>query len=173
MGALLVVVPWTARNYHEYRRLVLIASEGGITFWTGNHPLAHGEGDMAANPAIKLDNQRLRAAHPGSTRKQLEPIYYREAFGAIARDPLWWLSLLGAKGVLHDGSGGAVIYSPFDALSGGVGVVVRRCCSYAAWLGAVVVMARRRWFRSRSGCCSARRCWSAWCSFRRSDFEFP
>jgi hypothetical protein len=97
LGALLVIAPWTARNWREYGRPVLIASEGGITFWTGNHPLSPGEGDMAANPAIKRDNQRLRAAHPGLTPEQLEPIYYREAMAAIARDPAWWLGLLARK----------------------------------------------------------------------------
>ena len=93
IGALIVIAPWTARNYHEYGRLVLIASEGGITFWTGNHPLSPGEGDMAANPAIKRDNQRLRAEHPGLTAEELEPIYYREAIGRIASQPRWWLGL--------------------------------------------------------------------------------
>lgn len=97
LGALLVIAPWTARNWREYGRPVLIASEGGITFWTGNHPLSPGEGDMAANPAIKRDNQRLRAAHPGLTPEQLEPIYYREAMTAIARDPAWWLGLVARK----------------------------------------------------------------------------
>jgi 4-amino-4-deoxy-L-arabinose transferase-like glycosyltransferase len=96
-GALLVIAPWTARNWREYGRPVLIASEGGITFWTGNHPLSPGEGDMAANPAIKLDNQRLRAEHPGLGPEALEPIYYREAFAAIARDPIWWGGLLARK----------------------------------------------------------------------------
>jgi hypothetical protein len=96
-GALLVVAPWTARNWIEYGRPVLIASEGGITFWTGNHPLSPGEGDMAANPAIKRDNQRLRAEHPGLTPEALEPVYYREAFRAIAADPVWWTGLLARK----------------------------------------------------------------------------
>lgn len=96
-GALLVIAPWTARNWREYGRPVLIASEGGITFWTGNHPLSPGEGDMAANLAIKLDNQRLRAQHPGLGPEALEPIYYREAFAAIARDPIWWGGLLARK----------------------------------------------------------------------------
>ena len=96
-GALVTIAPWTARNWQEYGRPILIASEGGITFWTGNHPLASGEGDMAANPAIKRDNQRLRAAHPGLSPEELEPIYYREAFGAIAADPLWWSGLLARK----------------------------------------------------------------------------
>lgn len=96
-GALAVVAPWTARNYVMYGRPVLIASEGGVTFWTGNHPLSPGEGDMAANPAIKLDNQRIRAAHPGLTPEQLEPIYYREAFQTIAARPGWWLGLEARK----------------------------------------------------------------------------
>lgn len=97
VGALLTIAPWTARNLREYGRFVLIASEGGITFWTGNHPLAVGEGDLAANPAIKLDNRRLRAEHPGLTPEQLEPVYYREAFRGIAADPLRWLKLLARK----------------------------------------------------------------------------
>ncbi len=97
LGALLVIAPWTARNLREYGRPVLIASEGGITFWTGNHPLSPGEGDMAANPAIKRDNQRLRAAYSGLSPEQLEPMYYREAMQAIARDPAWWAGLLARK----------------------------------------------------------------------------
>ena len=97
VGALLVIAPWTARNVREYGRPVLIASEGGITFWTGNHPMSPGEGDMAANPAIKRDNQRLRAAHEGLSPEQLEPVYYREAMQAITRDPVWWMGLLARK----------------------------------------------------------------------------
>jgi 4-amino-4-deoxy-L-arabinose transferase-like glycosyltransferase len=96
-GALITVAPWTLRNWQEYGRPILIASEGGITFWTGNHPLSSGEGDMAANPAVKRDNQRLRAAHPGLSPEALEPIYYREAFAAIARDPAGWAGLLARK----------------------------------------------------------------------------
>jgi uncharacterized membrane protein len=96
-AALLVIGPWTARNYREHGRLVLVASEGGLTFWTGNHPLSPGEGDLAANPAIKMESRRLRAAHPGLTEEQLEPIYYREAIRAIVAEPGWWVGLLGRK----------------------------------------------------------------------------
>jgi hypothetical protein len=89
-----VIAPWTARNFREYGRLVLIASEGGITFWTGNHPLARGEGDMAANPDISRANRELRAANPGKTSEQLEPVYYRTAVGYISSHPIWWLGLV-------------------------------------------------------------------------------
>ena len=93
IGAAVVIGPWTLRNYRAYGRLVLIASEGGITFWTGNHPLSPGDGDMAANPAIKLDNQRLRALYPGLSPEELEPVYYREAIAAIKANPAWWMGL--------------------------------------------------------------------------------
>ena len=93
-GSLLIVAPWTLRNFREYHRFVLVASEGGLTFWTGNHPLSPGEGDMAANPAIKRESQRLRAEHPSLTEEEMEPIYYREAFAAIGRNPVWWSGLL-------------------------------------------------------------------------------
>ena len=97
VGAFLVIAPWTARNYAVYGRPVLIASEGGVTFWTGNHALAIGEGDMAANPAIKLDNRRVRATHPGLSPEALEQVYYREAFATIAAQPGWWLGLEARK----------------------------------------------------------------------------
>ena len=96
-AALLVVAPWTVRNLRVYDRFVLVASEGGVTFWTGNHPLARGEGDLAANLDIKAAEIAFRAAHPGLTAEELEPLYYREAVGYIAAHPGWWLSLLMRK----------------------------------------------------------------------------
>ncbi|MEO8076941.1 MAG: hypothetical protein ABI818_11455 [Acidobacteriota bacterium] len=96
-AALLVVAPWTARNFRVHGRFVLVASEGGVTFWTGNHPLARGEGDLAANPTIKQAELDFRGAHPGLTAEQLEPVYYREALDYMAAHPAWWLGLLARK----------------------------------------------------------------------------
>ena len=143
-GALLVIAPWTARNVREYGRPVLIASEGGITFWTGNHPLSPGEGDMAANPAIKRDNQRLRAAHEGLTPEQLEPVYYREAMQAIARDPVWWMGLLARKAFYT-----WIPLGPSYTLHS-TRYLVASVVSYGLLLaaglaGALVVARRRRW----------------------------
>lgn len=97
VGATLVVTPWTVRNYRTYGRFVLVAAEGGVTFWTGNHPLARGEGDLAANPELKLAELEFRRAHPGLTAEELEPLYYRDAIEHITADPLWWLGLLARK----------------------------------------------------------------------------
>jgi hypothetical protein len=93
VGAVLVVGPWTVRNYEVHDRVMIVAADGGVTFWTGNHPLAIGEGDMAANPALKVDNQRLRSEHPGLTEEEMEPIYYREALAWMAAHPGDWLWL--------------------------------------------------------------------------------
>ncbi len=96
-GVAAVVLPWTARNYRIYDRFVLVASEGGVTFWTGNHPLARGEGDLAANPDIKKAELEFRQLHPGLSPEQLEPLYYRDALAHISAQPGWWLGLLARK----------------------------------------------------------------------------
>lgn len=94
LGLLLVLTPWTIRNYVHHGRLVVIASDGGVTFWTGNNPLAPGEGDMAANPLLKIANQALRAQHPELNEEQMEPIYYRESLTWIRQHPIDWAVLM-------------------------------------------------------------------------------
>jgi hypothetical protein len=95
--AALVVAPWTIRNHRVYGRWIAIASEGGITFWTGNHPLATGDGDLAANPDLKRAELAFRAAHPGLTPEELEPLYYRDALAWIRANPGAWLALVARK----------------------------------------------------------------------------
>jgi 4-amino-4-deoxy-L-arabinose transferase-like glycosyltransferase len=97
LACAIVVAPWTIRNAREYGRFVLVASEGGVTFWTGNHPLAVGEGDLAANPDLKRANVELRAQHPGLSPEALEPFYYQEAWRFIHDRPGAWLRLLARK----------------------------------------------------------------------------
>jgi len=95
--AVLVVTPWTLRNVRAYGRIVLVASEGGVTFWTGNHPLARGEGDLAANPDLKRAEIAFRSAHPGLSAEALEPVYYQDALSGIVARPAWWAGLLVRK----------------------------------------------------------------------------
>ncbi len=97
LAAALIVAPWTVRNTLEYGRFVLVATEGGVTFWTGNHPRAIGEGDLAANPHLKLESQALRRQHPELSEEAMEPVYYREAMTWIRAHPLDWLWLEARK----------------------------------------------------------------------------
>ena len=97
LAAVAVITPWTLRNLRVHERFILIASEGGVTFWTGNHPLARGEGDLAANPQLKIAELAFRQSHPGVSPEGLEPIYYREAIGWITSHPLAWMRLVARK----------------------------------------------------------------------------
>jgi hypothetical protein len=92
-AAAAIVTPWTLRNMAEYGRFVLVATEGGVTFWTGNHPRARGEGDLAANPHLKLESQALRRRHPELSEEAMEPVYYREALSWIQSHPIDWVRL--------------------------------------------------------------------------------
>ena len=95
--AALCVLPWTLRNHRIHGRWIAVASEGGVTFWTGNHPLAVGEGDLAANLPLKRAELAFRAAHPGLTPEQMEPLYYRDAIAWIQREPAAWMRLMARK----------------------------------------------------------------------------
>lgn len=97
IALVLALTPWTIRNVQHYGRFVLVASDGGVTFWTGNNALATGEGDMAANPQLKLANQELKSKHPGLGEEQMEPVYYQESFGWIRTHPMDWAALMFKK----------------------------------------------------------------------------
>ena len=97
IGLVVVLTPWTIRNINFYGHFVLVASDGGVTFWTGNNRLATGEGDMAANPHLKFANRELRDRHPHLTEEQMEPIYYQESLGWIREHPGDWLWLMARK----------------------------------------------------------------------------
>jgi hypothetical protein len=97
LGASLVIAPWTQRSSERAQRFVLIATEGGVTFWTGNHPLARGEGDLAANPQLKSADIEFRKRYRDLDADALEPLYYRDAFRYIRTDPGQWLVLMTRK----------------------------------------------------------------------------
>ena len=99
VAAALVVSPWTLRNIQRHGRLIIVAADGGVTFWTGNHPLARGEGDLAANPELKRAEIAFRASLGPRPAEDLEPLYYADALQRIRENPGWWLRLLLAKAV--------------------------------------------------------------------------
>jgi 4-amino-4-deoxy-L-arabinose transferase-like glycosyltransferase len=91
------IVPWTIRNHGVSGRWIAIASEGGVTFWTGNHPLARGDGDLAANPDLKRAELAFRQAHADLSPEQLEPLYYRDALAWMRANPGAWIALVARK----------------------------------------------------------------------------
>jgi hypothetical protein len=99
VAAALVVSPWTLRNIQKHGRLIVVAADGGVTFWTGNHPLARGEGDLAANPELKRAEIAFRQSHGPLPAESLEALYFADSLQRINQDPGWWVRLLLAKAV--------------------------------------------------------------------------
>jgi 4-amino-4-deoxy-L-arabinose transferase-like glycosyltransferase len=100
-GAALVVAPWSARNTREYGRFVLVATEGGVTFWTGNHPHARGEGDLASNPHLKLESQALRRQYPSLSEEAMEPVYYLDWVRLELRKVFYLIVPIGPSYTMH------------------------------------------------------------------------
>jgi hypothetical protein len=147
------VTPWTVRNHRAYGRWIAVASEGGVTFWTGNHPLARGEGDLAANPQLKSAELAFRNAHPGLTPEQLEPLYYRDALAWIRHNPAAWLGLIGRKALLS-----IVPVGPSYALHS-ARYVAASVVSYLLVLPAAIAGAWRWHTRRRTGAASPAPLW--------------
>jgi len=97
LGTAAVVGPWTARNLVVFGRPILVAADGGVNVWIGNHPLAVGEGDLAANPALKAAHVAFRDRLAHLTPEEREPHYYRAALAWIREHPGAWLRLTAWK----------------------------------------------------------------------------
>lgn len=44
IGVILILLPWTVRNFRIHDRLILISTNSGATFWNGNSPFSTGTG---------------------------------------------------------------------------------------------------------------------------------
>jgi hypothetical protein len=60
-AALVVVMPWTIRNYATFGRWVPIRTGAGVQFWIGNPPISHGWLDQPAFAAHPYANPSERA----------------------------------------------------------------------------------------------------------------
>lgn len=92
-GVAVVVLPWIGRNYAVHGQFILTAAHGGVTMWTGNNPLARGEGDLAANPIMGEARKALEARHAGLSNQQMDDVYYREVRDFVRQHPGQWLAL--------------------------------------------------------------------------------
>lgn len=68
LGAIVVIAPWTWRNYEVFDRFVLVSTNGGDNFYRANNPLAtggytlRGEADLSSLDEIERDKQGRRLA---------------------------------------------------------------------------------------------------------------
>jgi 4-amino-4-deoxy-L-arabinose transferase-like glycosyltransferase len=92
LSVLLVIGPWTIRNYRVFGALIPISSNGGINFWIGNNELATGEFVHPAGIAPELIASS--AAMPEGARDRF---FYGESFSFIRANPGRFVQLLGTK----------------------------------------------------------------------------
>lgn len=97
VGGAIIVLPWIARNYVVHDQFILTAAHGGVTLWTGNNPLARGEGDLAANPIMGQARRALEERHAGLSNQQMDDVYYREVRDFVLQQPGRWLVLEARK----------------------------------------------------------------------------
>jgi hypothetical protein len=91
------LLPWNLYLFHQEGRFVFIASEGGVTFWTGTHPLYSGEGDLSVNPPVQKAYRDLLKEHQSETPTQREKLYFRQAVQNIFQHPIHYIVLEGKK----------------------------------------------------------------------------
>lgn len=94
----MLVGAWTARNYLRFGEFIPLATEGGVTFWGGNHPLATGgvvepspETWQGPDPPVGL------RGWPQLTERQSESRFYSAAVAWIREHPDDFLRLLPKK----------------------------------------------------------------------------
>lgn len=94
----LTIVPWSIRNYLVFDEFIWMATEGGVTFWASNNPLATG-GWVEPSPATWLgpDPPVNLRGWPGLTEAESEARFLNAALEWIRDHPREFLSLLPRK----------------------------------------------------------------------------
>jgi 4-amino-4-deoxy-L-arabinose transferase-like glycosyltransferase len=95
---LLVIAPWSVRNFLAFDEFVWMATEGGVTFWASNNPLATG-GWVEPSPATWLgpDPPADLRGWPELTETQSEARFWAEAMDWIRGHRVEFFRLLPKK----------------------------------------------------------------------------
>jgi len=85
LGAGLVIVPWTARNYATYGALILIDTTGAENLWLDNNPAGSAPGDPLGREAAKRQLYDL-----GDDRAARQRLASANGAAAIFTHPTWF-----------------------------------------------------------------------------------
>lgn len=92
-ATLLVVLPWTLRNYSHFHALVFLSSKSGLNAWGYNHPglkVSFSNDAIMAPLSVDSYDKRIRAL-PNEIERDHE--FWRLAKGFIAEHPATFLGL--------------------------------------------------------------------------------
>jgi hypothetical protein len=90
IGMLMVVLPWTVRNYAVFHTFIPIATNGGYNLLTGNNPSARG-GYTADDPLV------TNLSRNPEDQVEMDRIAERRAWQWIGRNPWGFIRLIPAK----------------------------------------------------------------------------
>ncbi len=103
-GTVVAVLPVTARNYLSSGELILVSTNGGITFYQGNHPGAGGvfgapEGFSGSIFTQREESRAIAEKEVGRPLRDSEvsAFWFRRGMRFAAGDPARWLALEGRK----------------------------------------------------------------------------
>ncbi|HAB52188.1 MAG TPA: hypothetical protein DCE80_08480 [Ignavibacteriales bacterium] len=88
---LLVISPWTIRNYLVFNKFVLIKSNIGHAFWVGNNPRASGNMEIVFPEKEEIEKISVL------TEVERERIFITKAFTFIKENPKQFVSLFFSK----------------------------------------------------------------------------
>lgn len=85
-----VILPWTARNYHVFGKIIPVSTNGGLTLLTGNNPSA--EGDFTPNDPLVAE-----VPHGVAHQVEADHIATRLALTWVRRHPAAAAALIPKK----------------------------------------------------------------------------
>ncbi|RMF94121.1 MAG: tetratricopeptide repeat protein [Nitrospinota bacterium] len=104
VGVLLCIVPVAGRNFWIERDLVLIAANGGETFYQGTNPRAQGTYTPVPALSTHITEQRVLGRQVAEealgrplSRREVSQYWWKQGFRYIREHPLSYLVLLGKK----------------------------------------------------------------------------
>lgn len=90
---ILLILPWTIRNYQAFGRLVPLNTNSGYAFFWGNHPI-HGASFISILPATGPSYQQLIPRElRGLDEAALDQELLRRGLAFVAQDPLRYVRL--------------------------------------------------------------------------------
>ncbi len=103
--SLIILTPWTIRNYNIHKKLIPITTQFGVNLWIGNNPHATGTDYFKIKSIEKEEYILMTHTLPFNVQDSLSKIpeiertyfYLNEALNFIIREPLKFIGLIFKK----------------------------------------------------------------------------
>jgi 4-amino-4-deoxy-L-arabinose transferase-like glycosyltransferase len=117
ISTIIVLIPWSVRNYRIHQQFVFMAANSGFNFWTGNNSFTTGSGhEVYTDRAYEFMNKEIKQEEPAIQEMHRYPLpahiaeriatideveldrqLYQAGFKYIQEHPAEWLQLMWVK----------------------------------------------------------------------------